>query len=110
MEVIGLSKEERQSMEKLYGDLCKFSHVSEKYFEYHRVPDLVLDLETFDHVSELARQIMDLILYSMIRAISTHHDTEAFFESYSALFDVGSMHWMRSEKFPLTQRVLAQLT
>jgi hypothetical protein len=106
LKVLELSTAERAKTNKLYADLCKFTHVSARYYRRLRIPDLVLDWKYFDLISKYATRTMDLALYCIITAMSSQWDISPFLGSYADWFSPNHMDALRKDKFPLTMRAI----
>lgn len=103
---MGLSDKEVESADKVFSNLCKFVHVSGRYFRYHRIPDLVYNRSNFNGVTRLAVQTMDLTLYCLIHTISNHWDVSGFLSAYKDVFKPRSLNAIRKSNFPLTWQAL----
>jgi len=104
---IGLSTRDRARSLKLYGGLCKYSHLSERLVRQNPewLPDLQFYPAKFDAISRLAYRTADLALYCIIRAITTHWELKEFWKSYLDRFRADLEYGVSKRKLPLAYAI-----
>lgn len=103
--ILGLSQEEKRRCMRLYGDLCKYAHVSNVSLRRGAlVPNLTLDMREFSRVYRMSNRTMDLCMFAILKSYGTIDDIGGFLENYRSWFYPGKSHTrLFASEFPITR-------